>query len=101
MVRDLLPLIVSLIGAGGLVGAVIALIKLRPEAGQIVVTAAQGALIVQTGVIDSLKEYTARQQQRIDALEGENTNLRERLQILERDLRELRDEFRNGRKDSR
>ena len=92
MITDLLPVIVAVLGAGGLIGAVVALVKLRPESGQIVVTAAQGALIVQTGVIDSLKNENVRQQARIDALQMENMQLRARVGMLETELHSLRDE---------
>jgi capsule polysaccharide export protein KpsE/RkpR len=94
---SLISVIVAVLGAGGLVGAIVALVKLRPESGQIVVTAAQGALIVQTGVIDTLQRETARQQARIDAVQIENNQLRVRIAALETELHNLRDEVhRNG-----
>jgi len=111
---DLLPFLVAVIGGSGLIGGVIALLKLRPEAGQIIVTAAQGAVIVQTGVIDSLREENERLRHRVDALEAEmgsvdsphrriqmlederevlraeNGRLRERVRHLEEDLRQIK-----------
>jgi len=96
VIASLVPIIVSVLGAGGLIGAVVALVKLRPESGQIVVTAAQGALIVQTGVIDSLRDQTQWQQARILALETDNGHLRNRVDALERNLRGLREQI-NGR----
>ena len=54
------PSIIYLVGSGGLLAAIVTLLKLRPEAGQITVTAAQGAVIVQTGVIDNLNKELAR-----------------------------------------
>ena len=80
---EFLPLIVTILSAGGLAGAVVALLKLRPESGAIVVTAAQGALIVQSGVIDALQE--------------ENKRLRDRVGALEAQLAVLRDDYYNGR----
>lgn len=56
----LLTGIISFVFGGGLVTAIIALYKVKPEAGQIVVTAAQGALLVQTGVIENLKKEVER-----------------------------------------
>lgn len=52
----LIPLLIGLVGGGGVVGMITALIKVRPEAQQIIVTTAQGALLIATGVIDELKE---------------------------------------------
>ncbi len=52
--------VVSFIFGGGLVTAIVALYKVKPEAGQIVVTAAQGALVVQTGVIENLQKEIIR-----------------------------------------
>jgi chromosome segregation ATPase len=94
MIVDLLPIIVAVLGTGGLIGAIVALVKLRPESGQIVVTAAQGALIVQSGVIDSLKDQNARQQDHINTLEEENARLRTRVTNLETSVRTLREEIR-------
>lgn len=53
--QALVPIIISTLFGGGLVALITALYKVKPEAGQIVVTAAQGALIVQTGVIENLR----------------------------------------------
>jgi hypothetical protein len=55
-----IPTIMSFVFGGGIVALVTAIFKVRPEAGQIVVTAAQGALLVQTGVIDNLKKEISR-----------------------------------------
>jgi cell division protein FtsB len=66
----------------GLGGAVVALLKLRPEAGQITVIAAQGAVVVQQGVIETLQTELDRYGERLEALEQERDNLR----ITARDL---------------
>lgn len=58
-------------------GGIYALLKVRPEAGQISVTAAQGAVIVQTGVIDSLKEENERLVLRIEVLERQMAAMEE------------------------
>jgi septal ring factor EnvC (AmiA/AmiB activator) len=50
-----LPGIVTAVFSGGVTGSIVALLKVRQEAGQIVVTAAEGALVVQTGVIENLR----------------------------------------------
>ena len=56
----LLTGIISFVFGGGLVTAIVALYKVKPEAGQIVVTAAQGALLVQSGVIENLQKEISR-----------------------------------------
>lgn len=73
---QLIPVLVAALGGGGLVGAVVALFKLRPESGAIVVTAAQGALVVQSSVLNELHK--------------ENERLRNRVSTLERELAALR-----------
>jgi len=98
--REILPVIVAVLGSGGLLGGIYALLKLRPEAGQIVVTAAQGALIVQTGVIDSLRIENDRLRQRVSSLEAlreENEGLRQRVSSLESQIHELQREVRENR----
>lgn len=79
MLHDIIPIVVAVLGSGGLLGGIYALLKLRPEAGQIVVTAAQGALIVQSGVIDSLRAENDRLRQRVDQLESEVRSLRQEM----------------------
>lgn len=88
--KDYLPYIISAIMGGGFLSGVYALLKLRPEAGQITVTAAQGALIVQTGVIESLREELQRLageiqelRQELEAERKEKENLRIRIKDLE------------------
>jgi hypothetical protein len=92
-VTSLVQIIVSVLGGGGVVGGIFALIKFKPESGAIVVTAAQGALVVQSSVIDSLQKENARQRTRIDDLQVENNELRVRVGTLERELHSLRDEI--------
>lgn len=74
------PSIITLLGGGGFLTAIILLLKARPEVGQIVVTSAQGAVIVQTGVIDNLNKELKR-------VNDENAQLRDRLnrEIKERE----------------
>jgi len=92
---DALPYIVSVILGGGFLGGIYALLKLRPEAGQITVSAAQGAVIVQTGVIDTLREELTRCLNRIQALEAEQVQvhmLEDRISVLEAERDKLREE---------
>lgn len=75
----LLTGIISFIFGGGLIAAIVALYKVKPEAGQIVVTAAQGALVVQTGVIENLQKEIIRLSREVDELK---TKLAERDQQI-------------------
>ncbi len=81
-IQDWLPGIVSTLFGGGIVAAIVALYKVKPEAGQIVVTAAQGALLVQTGVIDNLKKEIERLNGEVSDLKKENQELRMRVDSL-------------------
>lgn len=89
MLADLNPWvsgIISFIFGGGLVTAVVALYKVKPEAGQIVVTAAQGALLVQSGVLENLQKEIAR-------LNQEVTDLKERLSDREQQIMQLQQQL--------
>ena len=98
-----LPEIIGLIIAAVTGGGLATLIKVRPERSLISVNAAQGAVIVQSGVIDSLRadlnsaraeirelrshmtEMAALRDQ-VRGLESENGNLRARVAHLEMQL---------------
>lgn len=98
--KDWISIVLGLIGSGGLLGGIYALLKLRPEAGQIAVIAAQGAVVVQQNVIDQLQDENKRLQSRLDAVEAElskagnlyleNYKLRLRVTELEREVAELK-----------
>lgn len=86
LAMDYTPLltgIISFVFGGGLVTAIIALYKVKPEAGQIVVTAAQGALLVQSGVIENLQKEITRLGTEVESLKvklGERDSLIMQLQ---------------------
>jgi hypothetical protein len=80
--KDTLQIIIGLIGGGGLLSGIYAILKLRPEAGQIVVTAAQGALVVQAGVIDDLNDEIKRLKQVNQDLRLEVDMIREELVLI-------------------
>lgn len=86
--NDLWPVIgilaAGLFGGGG----IYALIKVRPEAGQIVVSAAQGAVVVQTTVIDNLTKRLGDAEVQISEQEGT-------IKFLEAELKKC-NEHRNG-----
>ena len=58
-----------LVGGGGITASIVAFIKAPKEAGNLVIKAAEGAVIVQSGVIEDLREQLAAQSGRIELLE--------------------------------
>jgi anaerobic glycerol-3-phosphate dehydrogenase len=72
---DLTPLIAAVLG-GGMFGGVVTLLKFPKDRDAVVVSSAQGALIVQSGVIDALQEEIARLKARITELESELERVR-------------------------
>ncbi len=109
---DLAPYIITAIAGifGG--GTLIALLKIRPESARISVDAAQGAVVVQSTVIASLREELTDLRQMVQELQlqmtegetsrlnlqSENTRLKARVVKLEQQVRELggRVDFNNG-----
>ena len=95
---DYVPVIIAIVGSGGVIGAIVAFLKVRPEAGQIAVTAAGDALVVQTGVITTLREENRQLRERLENIESKVAlmmDLRERVEELEDERKKLRAE--NGR----
>lgn len=93
---SIVTLVGLVLGGGGIAAGVVALIKVRPEAGQVVVTAAQGALVVQSGVIDELKEELVRVHGELNRERDKSNRYYQRLETLERDVRrseEIRDKL--------
>lgn len=104
---DWLPVAITALGGGGIFGAIVAFVKVKPEAGQIVVKAAQGAVVVQSGVIDDLREQLEAQDKRIEILErdkqaalwraaelkAENAKLVERVRTLEAEVLSLQSQL--------
>lgn len=94
---DAQQIIVTLIialGTGGLVTAVVAARKAGAEKQSIIVDAAQGAVIVQQGVIDSLQDQLDRAHQEIDALRAGFEDVERRLERCEETRRKVETEFR-------
>lgn len=91
--KEYLPYIIQLLLGSGFLTGLYVLLKVRVEAGQITVSAAEGAVIVQTGVIDSLKAELERLEKKITKLENEKNeeikNLQEENAALRRRVKEL------------
>jgi hypothetical protein len=81
--EETIRVIILAIGSGGLILAIVAWRKVGPERQSIIVDAAQGAVIVQQGVIEALEDQLERQQQETSALRLGYTNLDERLKACE------------------
>ncbi|HET9672869.1 MAG TPA: hypothetical protein VFQ40_08495 [Actinomycetota bacterium] len=101
MSEQLVAAIVAFVFGGGLVGGVIAFIKVGPERQQLAVTTAEKAASAAGGVIDDLVEQGARQErqivelaERLRSLENENTELRSRVAGLELERDNLREQVR-------
>lgn len=88
----LVPIIVAAVVGGSLTGGIVALFKMRPETGAIIVSAAQGAVVVQASVINDLNAENRRLRERVTALELEREQDRERMAALERRLAALQAE---------
>lgn len=87
--------LVAILGSGGVIGAIVAIMKVRPEAGQIAVDAANGAIVVQTGVIDTLRKENQLLRERMEDLESKVAllgDLQDRVKGLEDERRKLKAE---------
>lgn len=82
-------LISALLGASGVVGAFVAFVKLKPERESIIVTAAQGAVVVQSSVIEDLANELKRTQEQFAALEAD---LRVEMAAMNDELRNVTEE---------
>ncbi len=84
---DWLPALLSAIFGGSIVGGIASLFKVKAEAGQIVVSAAQGALMVQTGVLQNQQKEITRLNEEVAKrdirIEGLMENLNKRLDGLQ------------------
>lgn len=82
---EITPILIAVLG-GGFVTGLVALLRFRVDKDAVVVSAAQGAVVVQSGVIDALQEELARARKDRDderartlILEAQVTTLREQL----------------------
>ena len=87
---DPLTIVIAIAGSGGACGGLYALLKLRPEAGQITVSAAQGAVIVQSGVIENLQKEIVRLSEHHTQLEMENAARQKEIEAAEDTIARLR-----------
>lgn len=57
---EIMQTLAILIGSGGLLAGIVALFKIRPDIANVSVKSAEGAVIVQSGVITSLRQEIER-----------------------------------------
>lgn len=89
--ETIIAVIIAVLGSGGLIGGIVALAKVRPESGRMIVEAAEGAVVVQSGVITELRNDLAEVREEAER-EREECNARleacgERIDRLEARLR--------------
>jgi peptidoglycan hydrolase CwlO-like protein len=68
----LVALVIGVFGGGGIA----TILKAKPETTKILVDAAQGAVVVQSGVIDSLQENLTKQHEELEKAQAEILELR-------------------------
>jgi len=98
---ELILVLAALLGGGGIATGVALLFKMGPEREKIIVDAAHGAVIVQSGVIDDLQEQLQDARERISDLTRElhetARGLKDELDVVRRERDELREENRKLR----
>lgn len=87
---ELAPVIIAVTAAGGLCGGIVALLRVRPEAGKLVVEAAEGAVVVQSGVITSLREELGKVREGLELELVRRASCEERLDACELELEHVR-----------
>lgn len=83
-------LVALILGVGG-GGGIVALFKVKPERGRIVIDAAQGAVVVQSGVMDELRKELDRLKEELDELRSDRDAEVNRLRAEVVELRSGRD----------
>ena len=89
MDKEWVTLIVAVLGSAGLLGSWAAFRKSKPEAGKIFIDAAQGVVLMQTGVIEDLRKEVRFLREENAKVSKENSDLKQRLEELEDKVREL------------
>ena len=69
--ETVVAVLIALLGGGGLAGGITALLRARPETGRLIVEAAEGAVVVQSGVIDALRTELGSMRAELDTLREE------------------------------
>jgi threonine dehydratase len=84
MPADITPIVLAIIGGGGVIGGIATLLKLKPEANSAAVSAASNALESMQRLIDELEEALDREragrlsaEEKVAVLESTNRHLKE------------------------
>jgi hypothetical protein len=85
----LAAVVVAVLGSGGLIGGIVALLRVRPESGRLIVEAAEGAVVVQSGVIDQLRREISGLREDLDEELERRTKCEERLDKAEDEIGRL------------
>jgi len=88
---EITPILVAVLG-GGFVTGLVALLRFRVDKDAVVVSAAQGAVVVQTGVIDALQEELARARKDRDDERARVSTLEDEIDALKAQLKNVRSE---------
>lgn len=67
---NILQIVAIVVGSTGAIGGIVALLRLRSDTARTTVSAAEGAVIVQSGVISSLRDENTRLREERDELKG-------------------------------
>lgn len=92
--NDWISSLISAVLGGSLIGGIVALLKLKPEGDQIVVSSAKDVVLIQAGALDRLRtemsemerRFTQQEQRNLEALkacERREAELRTRVEALE------------------
>lgn len=71
MSSSLVTAVVSIVLGGGFVGGIVALVKLRPEGDQIIVSSAKDVVVIQAGALDELRRQIDEMRERFDTQAAE------------------------------
>lgn len=81
--KDVAPLLIALIGAGGITGFVIALLRWRPESANVAVTTSEKAVVIQASILEDLQEERKTEREQ---WEKERERFQNRLTALEAEV---------------
>ena len=87
---EITPILVALLG-GGFVAGLVALLRFRVDKDAVIVTAAQGAVIVQSGVIDALQEELQRARADRNEAQQKTAALEQEIERLKTELKKAKD----------
>lgn len=78
-----LQILTWVVGSGGVVTGIVAFFRMRSDNARTTVSAAEGAVIVQSGVITSLREENLRLHEECARYREERDELRELLKVID------------------